>query len=378
MLRRMDDGLSRVISRRKSTSCIDTQVLQILGIHALTTSYIKAPEENGGDPSGWVTPSWTFEGCERFCDSINAPFPVTAPGPALLGPTEGGGKLAGALNKEVWDVCQQRPGRFGFFASLPYLNDTEGTVAEIRNISDAKKKANGVLVMTSYGDRLVGDVAFKPIWDELNKRSALNIGGFLPQPVIDYPLATTRAAMSLLVFGIMSECTRVEVILSHAGDAFPMLAQRGIGALADPVIGKHSKVNILQAVRADPRAASRFWYDIVLSTSAAQLKALLATAPATNIVYGSDHPYAPLLGIYGGLLQYARFMRSPEGQMIGPTQLHENAVRLLGNHAPERGFLTYSVNRDWELPEPEFGLENNEDARKAREELEGLSGTLNH
>lgn len=184
---------------------------------------------------------------------------VTAPGPALLGPTEKGRNLARALNEEVWAVCQERPGRFGFFASLPDFNDVEGVLLEIESIFGTEKKANGVVVMTSYGDKLVGDETFRPIWDELNKHSALvfvhpshvritpeNIGGFLPQPVIDYPLATTRAAMSLIVSGIMTDCTGIDVILSHAGGAFPMLAQRGVGSLMNPDIAKQSKVNILQ------------------------------------------------------------------------------------------------------------------------------------
>jgi 6-methylsalicylate decarboxylase len=143
---------------------------------------------------------------------------------------------------------------------LPDFNDIEGTIAEIKHIFETEKKANGVVIMSSYGNRLVGDDTFIPIWDELNKHSALvflhpshiqitpeKIGGFLPQPVIDYPLATTRAAMSLLVSGIMTQCAQIEVILSHAGGAFPMLAQRGIGSLANPAIAEQSKVNILQA-----------------------------------------------------------------------------------------------------------------------------------
>lgn len=198
----------------------------------------------------------------RFSDTIGSSFSVlsvTAPGPALLGPTPKGRALARALNKEVWDVCQKRPGRFGFFASLPDFNDMEGTLAEIKAIFEAEKNANGVVVMTSYGDKLVGDESFRPIWDALDRHGALvfvhpshvkitpeKIGGFLPQPVIDYPLATTRAAMSLILSGVMTECSKMDVILSHAGGAFPFLAQRGVGALINPGIAEQSKANIIQ------------------------------------------------------------------------------------------------------------------------------------
>ncbi|KAI0114069.1 2-amino-3-carboxymuconate-6-semialdehyde decarboxylase [Nemania sp. FL0031] len=370
------EGVAGLVSKRPSTSRIDTH------IHVLTPSYIKALDESGGDPSGWVTPSWTLEGCVRFCDTIGASFSVlsvTAPGPAILGPTENGRKLARTLNEEVWDVCQQRPGRFGFFASLPDFNDIEGTLEEIRHVFEVEKKANGVVIMSSYGDRLAGDDAFRPIWKELNKYSALvflhpghinvtpeKISGFLPQPVIDYPIATTRAAMSLLVSGIMSEYTQLEIILSHAGGAFPMLAARGIGALLEPTLAQKSNASMIQA----KLAANRFWYDLAISTSEAQLKALLATASSSNILYGSDFPYAPRPGIYTGLLQYSRFSSSPEGKKIGPTQLHKNAKRLLKKHAPERGFLPKPDGAESEPYEPEFGLEDSNEAERAREQLE--------
>ncbi|KAK8149630.1 hypothetical protein G3M48_006207 [Beauveria asiatica] len=384
----------RVFTTSTSTSRIDTQYFTIStaqcmakltqnpSIHVLPPSYLKALDENGGDPSGWKTPNWTLEECVRFSDTIGASFSVlsvTAPGPAILGPTEKGRRLARALNEEVWTVCQQRPGRFGIFASLPDFNDIEGVISEIKSIFETEKKANGVVIMTSYGDKLVGDEAFRPIWDELDKYAALvfvhpghikitpeKIGGFLPQPVIDYPLATTRAAMSLLVSGIMTECTRIEVILSHAGGTFPMLAERGLGSLIIPAIAEQSKVNVIQA----KSASNRFWYDIALSTSEAQLKALLATAPSEQILYGSDFPYAPKLGIYAGLLQYSRFSSSAEGSQIGPKNLNRNATILLRKHSLEGSFLPQAIGKETQISGPEFGLEDNDDARRAREQLD--------
>jgi hypothetical protein len=117
-------------------------------------------------------------------------------------------------------------------------------------------------------------------------------------------------------------------------------------------------------------AADRFWYDLALSTGEAQLKALLATAPSSNIIYGSDFPYAPKLGIYGGLLQYSNFIRSAEGKKIGPQQLNANATRLLQKHASENTFLPEEREKGAPKYEPEFGLEENDDAKKAREQLE--------
>jgi hypothetical protein len=117
-------------------------------------------------------------------------------------------------------------------------------------------------------------------------------------------------------------------------------------------------------------ASNRFWYDLALSTSEAQLKALLATAPSSNIVYGSDFPYAPKLGIFAGLLQYSKFVGSAEGKEIGPKQLNENATRLLQSHAAKHAFLPPESGDRVQMYEPEFGLEENDDAEQAREQLD--------
>lgn len=115
-------------------------------------------------------------------------------------------------------------------------------------------------------------------------------------------------------------------------------------------------------------AISRFWYDLALSTSEPQLKALLAFTSPSRILYGSDFPYAPKLGIYASLLAYSRFVAG-DGQEIAPNILNENATLLLKKHRGEKSFSP-DMERNDELNEPEFGLEDSEDAKEAREQLD--------
>ncbi|KAI1759581.1 2-amino-3-carboxymuconate-6-semialdehyde decarboxylase [Hypoxylon sp. FL1150] len=346
-------------------------------IHVLTPSYVKALDEHGGDPSGWGTPSWTLEECVRFSDTVGASFSVlsvTTPGAGLLGPTKAGRKLARTLNEEVWEICRQRKGRFGYFASLPDFNDVEGTLDEIKHIFETEKNANGVVVMTSYGDRLLGDEKFKPIWNALDSYKALvfvhpgplkitpeKIGGFLPQPVLDFPLATTRAAVSLIVSGIVTMSPNVDIILSHAGGALPYVGQRAISCLAVPSLASQSQVSMVEA----QHAISRFYYDLALSTSMPQLKALLAFTTPDKILFGSDYPYAPRPGIYATFLQYSKFATSDEGKSIKPACLTQNAAKLLEKHRIEHCIVPVAQDPGLSA-EPEFGLESNKDAEQAR------------
>lgn len=114
----------------------------------------------------------------------------------------------------------------------------------------------------------------------------------------------------------------------------------------------------------------RFWYDIALSTSNAQLKGLLAVASSSRILFGSDFPYAPKLGIYTGLLQYSNFARTAEGSPIKPAELNKNATALLQAHAQSNSFLPHDTVSDAQKAEPEFGLEDNDNAAQARSQLD--------
>lgn len=135
-----------------------------------------ALERNGGDISGWPSPKWSIEGCEEFCSNVGISFAVlsiTAPGPAIEGPTDTGRRLTRKLNDEVWAACQRNKQRFGFFACLPDFRDVAGVLAEIEYVCTEQRGANGFIVLSSYGDNLVGDKAFSEIWNLLNKHKAL-------------------------------------------------------------------------------------------------------------------------------------------------------------------------------------------------------------
>src|SRR5205814_3539132 len=87
----------------------------------------------------------------------------------------------------------------------------------------------------NYGDKWPGDAAYRPIFEELNRRKALvyfhplvasccgrlAVGTF--PAVIEVPHDTTRAVASLLLSGSFARYRDIRWLFSHAGGTVPML-----------------------------------------------------------------------------------------------------------------------------------------------------------
>jgi predicted TIM-barrel fold metal-dependent hydrolase len=195
------------------------------------------------------------------------------------------------------------PGRFGLFAVLP-LPDVEGSLKEIEYAFDTLK-ANGVGVLTSYGDKWLGDATFAPVFEELNRRKAVvfthaNVpscctrGGsgtaryLVPgvnNNVIEYGTDTTRAIMSLVVIHATERYPNLRFSFSHGGGTMPYLIERilgrtEIGSLTDP-----SRPNDRL------RQLREFFYDTANVNNVVAMTALKKVVGTSQIMFGTDFPY---------------------------------------------------------------------------------------
>jgi predicted TIM-barrel fold metal-dependent hydrolase len=235
--------------------------------------------------------------------------------------------LARKCNEYSAQLVRDHPGHFGFFAAVP-LPDTEGSLREIAYALDVLK-ADGIGLMTSYGDKWPGDPAYAPVFEELNHRKTVVY--FHPtgpnccrdlMPNIPYMFTevlhdTTRAVTSLLFTGSFERFRDIRFIFSHAGGTLPMVAGR---------IARQSS-NMKSLAEKLPNGVEyelkRLHYDIAGSANPPAMAALMKLVPTSQILFGSDYPWVRIGATAGGMTNLG--LSPADLQAIG----RENAIVLL-------------------------------------------------
>ena len=206
-------------------------------------------------------------------------------------------RLARESNEYGARLAQNHPGRFGLFGVLP-LPDADGSLHEIEFVLDTLK-ADGIGLLTSYDNKWLGDRSYWPVLEELNRRAAVvythplapacckNMVPGVSDALVEYATDTTRTIASLLFSGTAARFPDIRWIFSHAGGTMPMLLSRFTRQEASMKDRKevlpHGYMHELQ----------KFNYDLAQANHAGALAALLAVAPVSRLLYGTDFPFRP-------------------------------------------------------------------------------------
>jgi 6-methylsalicylate decarboxylase len=199
-------------------------------------------------------------------------------------------------NEYAKKLMADHPGRFGVFAMLPLPNIDEA-LKEIAYALDTLK-ADGIGMMTSYGDKWLGHAHFAPIWEELNRRKALvythptsanccvNVVQGLPDSSIEWGTDTTRTIANLIFSGTSQKYKDINWIFSHGGGALTSFSERFLMQLVagPPYKDKFTRESVDGELR-------RFHYDTAQIANSVAIGALAKLVPISQIVYGTDYPY---------------------------------------------------------------------------------------
>jgi predicted TIM-barrel fold metal-dependent hydrolase len=249
--------------------------------------------QTGQQPLIDWTPARSIEDMDRAGIAI-AITSVGHPG-VWFGDDEAARRLARSCNEYSARLAADYRGRFGMFATLP-LPDVEGSLREIEFAFDVLG-ADGAGLITSYADKWLGDPAFTPVMDELNRRKAVvYVHPTIPPPcrnlipdvadhLIEFATDTTRAIASLLLSGTAARCHDMSFIFSHAGGTMPFLVER---------MTWWAEVRMELAARMPNgplHELRRFFYDTAFSANPHAFSSLLTLVPPSQIVFGTDFPF---------------------------------------------------------------------------------------
>ncbi len=268
------------------------------------------------------TPAQSIEDMDRGGVAVSM-ISITNPG-LWFGDAEVTRKLARACNDYGARLVQDHPTRFGLFAAMP-LPDVEATLKEIAYAYDTLK-VDGIGLLTSYGDTWLGNPAFRPVMEELNRRKAVvhvhptaancckNLDYGAAPGSIEYGTDTTRAIIGVAFSGDAARYPGIRFIWSHAGGSAPFLAGRIDGG---NVNDRMPKGFIFEA--------KKFHYDTAGASNRGALASLLELVPKSQVLFGTDFPPGGSSVELARMLAATRFFNAAE--LRGVEQ--QNAVRLL-------------------------------------------------
>ena len=262
--------------------------------------HMKSPADpNAGQTRNW-TPERAIEDMDKHGVLTAMVSPVNGLRESMWTGTE---KARGAVrenNEYGAKLVRDYPGRFGIYASLPFI-DIEGSLKEIEYSYDTLK-VDGVALWPDTGaDRKwLGNQAFAPIFDELNRHKAVvfihantpacchDLDPGVPDSMNEYDFNITRAVTSLLVNGTLSRCPDIRFIIAHSGATIPMLA----GRIRDRV-PKQAESRIPNGTYYEFK---KLYYEIAHASFPWAMAALLKLAPISQILFGTDYPIEKIEG----------------------------------------------------------------------------------
>jgi len=221
-----------------------------------------------------------------------------SPMPELLSywlPLEDARTMIRFLNDEIARMISLAPGRFVGLGAVP-LQDVGAAILELEYVLK-KLNFSGMEIASHVNGRSIGDPRFEPFFAAAEKMGAAvfvhalrpagqdRIVGAFPEQAVCFPGDIALAAASMITGGIAARHPKLRIAFSHGGGALSILLPRLVHAWK---MFPKAKESLLES---PDMTAKRFYYDdLVFSPSA--IKFLVETFGESQIVLGTDYPFA--------------------------------------------------------------------------------------
>ena len=267
--------------------------------HILAPRYLERVRDGliAGSPYGSEVVKWTTAGSLEQMDRWGiATALLSTSGSWTEFTPEDARDLVRHSNDYAAQMRQDHPGRFGVFAMLP-LPYIDESLKEIAYAFDTLK-ADGVGMMTNYGDKWLGYAEFAPVFEELNRRKAVvythpmspgccvNLVKGVSDAAVDWASDTTRTMASLIFSGAAARYSDINFIFSHGGGVITSVAERFRIQMVNtpPYKGKFTRDMV-------DHELTRFYYDTAQVANEVTIQALAKLVPVSQILFGTDFPY---------------------------------------------------------------------------------------
>jgi aminocarboxymuconate-semialdehyde decarboxylase len=221
-----------------------------------------------------------------------------SPMPELLSywlPLEDAKVLIRYLNDQIAAMVARAPERFVGLGAVP-LQDVDAAIEELQFLQKQLRFA-GVEIASHVNGTSIGDPRFEPFFAAAEALGAAvfvhalhpagqdRIVGPFPEQAVCFPGDIALACASMITGGVAARHPRLRIAFSHGGGAMAMLLPRLVHAWQ--VLPKAK-----QALGESPAAtARRFYYDDLVFDAAA-LRFMIERFGASQILVGSDYPFA--------------------------------------------------------------------------------------
>lgn len=206
-------------------------------------------------------------------------------------PPEFGLKLSRLWNDKVSELVMKHPKRFIGLASAP-MQAPELVVAELDRASKLPG-LRGIYMATAINGVNLDEKQFFPVYAKceelgwpiflhpLNTLAKERLGKYHLRNLLGNPYDTGVAAASLIFGGVLDAFPKLDVVLVHAGGAFPALVGR-----MDHGAAVRAEAKLPQP---PTKYVRRFHYDTITHNDEILLN-LIRQMGADRIMLGSDHP----------------------------------------------------------------------------------------
>src|SRR5437667_1875213 len=283
----------------------------------------------GGASANW-TPAQALDDMDKA--GVSAGMSSIAPAGDPFRDPSTAVRLCHECNEYAARLAADHPRRFGVFGALP-LPNIDASLREIEYAFDTLK-ADGISLFTSYGDKWLGDPAFNPVFEELDRRHAVvythpntanccrNLLANVGDGAIEWGTDPTRAIPQMIFGGAAARYPNVRMIFSHGGGTMPFLVER-FSLMAKSAQMAPRFPQGFEAV------AAKFYYDTAQVANPAAMSALSKVVPISQIVFGTDYPFRTAAEHVKGLKECGVF--DPKDLQA----IDQNALRLLPKFGQE-------------------------------------------